>query len=200
MQLTSCEPSSSSRNLPVSKSTLTFSAFMRSPSMMGRSTMNAALIRRTSASVSALSASRTRYSDGDSGDEVALAILVPVSSRSGKNCLPWKTRRGAQLFFDPQELVVFRHAIGARSRSCLDLSGCRRDRKVGDKGILGFARPVRNNRVVTGLARQFNCVDRFRHAANLVQLDQNRVRDSIVDSARKSLSVGYKKVVANKLN
>src|SRR5882724_4597262 len=201
MQLTSCEPSSSSRNFPVSKSALTFSAFMRSPSMMGFSTMKAALIRRTRASVSAVSASRMRYSDDDSGDEVALAIMMgAVSSRSGENCLSWKTCRGAKLFLDPQELVVFRNAIGARSRSRLDLSGCRRDRKVSDKRILRFARPVRNDRVITRLACQFDGVDRFCNTANLVQLDQNRVRDSIVDSARQPLGVGYEKVVANKLN
>ena len=79
-----------------------FPAFMRSPSMMGFSTTNAVLIRRTSASVSALFASRTRYSADDSGEEVALAIMIGAvsSKKSGKNCLPRKSCCGAKLFFD----------------------------------------------------------------------------------------------------
>ena len=68
----------------------------------GFSTTNAVLIRRTSASVSALFASRTRYSADDSGEEVALAIMIGAvsSKKSGKNCLPRKSRCRAKLFFD----------------------------------------------------------------------------------------------------
>src|SRR5713101_3771527 len=50
---------------------------------------------------------------------------------------------------------------------------------------------MRNNRVVSRLARQLNRVDRFRHRADLVQLDQNRIGDAFVDSARQPLCVGY---------
>src|ERR1700758_4977419 len=106
---------------------------------------------------------------------------------SSKNTLAGKARRGAELLFDTQQLIVFRNAVGTRSRSGLDLSRRGRYGEIRDKGILGFTGAMGNNRVVPGLARQFDGVNRLGHAADLVQLDQNRICDSVVDAARKAL-------------
>src|SRR5437879_13838025 len=78
---------------------------------------------------------------------------------------------GAQFFLDAQQLVVLGDAVGARSRAGLDLSRTGRNRQVGDKSVLGFAREVRNDGVVSGLARQLNRVICFAYAAVLVELD-----------------------------
>src|SRR6266487_125761 len=60
--------------------------------------------------------------------------------------VPARIRRlRAQLFLDPQELVVLRDAVGSRGRACLDLSRVRRHRKVGDRRVLGLAGAVRHD-------------------------------------------------------
>src|SRR6516165_11051562 len=62
-------------------------------------------------------------------------------------------RNVTEVLFDPQQLVVFRDAIGARQRSGLDLASVGPDRDVGDHAVLGFARPVRNYRRIPGTQR-----------------------------------------------
>jgi hypothetical protein len=54
----------------------------------------------------------------------------------------------AELFFDPQQLVVLAHPIGPAGRARLDLARRRADREVGDRRIFGFARAVRDDRGV----------------------------------------------------
>ena len=49
-----------------------------------------------------------------------------------------ESRGCSQFFLDAQQLVIFRDAVGARSRAGLDLSAARSHHQVGDKGILGF--------------------------------------------------------------
>src|SRR5882762_9858085 len=119
---------------------------------------------------------------------------------SGKNGLAGKTRCRAKLLFDAQQLIVFRDTIGARSRSGFDLSRSSGYGKIRDEGVFGLAGAMRNDGFVSGLSRQFDGVNRFGHAANLVQLDQNRVGDSIVDAAREPLRIRYKQIVADQLN
>src|SRR3989338_7051895 len=48
-----------------------------------------------------------------------------------------------QVFFDAQQLVVFRHAVRARHRAGLDLHHVGGHREVGNEGILGLAGAVR---------------------------------------------------------
>jgi hypothetical protein len=45
----------------------------------------------------------------------------------------------AEFLFDTEELIVFRHAIGAAERTRLDLACIRSDRDVGDGDVFGFA-------------------------------------------------------------
>src|SRR5882762_6959863 len=64
----------------------------------------------------------------------------------------------AQLLLDAQQLVVLRNSIRARSRTSLDLPRRCGHRQIRDKCILRLSRTVRNDRVVSGFARQFDGV------------------------------------------
>jgi len=48
-------------------------------------------------------------------------------------------RCATQFLFDAQQLVVLRHAIGARRRAGLDLPGIRRHHQVGNRDIFTLA-------------------------------------------------------------
>src|SRR5580698_11226053 len=55
-----------------------------------------------------------------------------------------KSRSSTQLFFNPQQLVVFDDAVGPRFGASLDLTRSRGHCKIGDEGVFGFAGAVRN--------------------------------------------------------
>src|SRR4051812_18177345 len=67
---------------------------------------------------------------------------------------PWEGRAAriahgvAQVFLDPQQLVVLRHAIGAGQRAGLDLQRVRPDGQVGDGGVLRLSRAMRDDGAV----------------------------------------------------
>jgi len=92
-----------------------------------------------------------------------------------------KPRRAAQLFFNPQQLVVLGNPVGARGRSRLDLSA-----------PVATAKSAMNvSSVSPERARSPTCIhcgvrDRLRPAfadrANLVELDQDRVGNSLLDA------------------
>ena len=107
---------------------------------------------------------------------------------------------GAQFFLNAEELVVFGDAVGTRCGTRFDLARGGSDGEVGDKGVLGFAGAVRNDGFVASLAGQFDGVDGFGDAANLIQLDENGVADTFVDAAREALGVGDEEVVSNQLD
>src|ERR1700746_724014 len=65
----------------------------------------------------------------------------------------------AKFFLDAEELVVLRNAVGARTRAGLDLAGSGGDRQVSDKRVFGFAGTMRNDRVVAGLASEFDGIN-----------------------------------------
>ena len=92
-------------------------------------------------------------------------------------------RVGAELLFDAEQLVVLRHPIAAAGRAGLDLAGRGRHREIGDGRVLGLARAVRDDAGVAGLRRHRDRVERFGHRADLIQLDQDRVGDVLVDAA-----------------
>src|SRR6476620_3430605 len=93
-----------------------------------------------------------------------------------------ETRGAAEIFFDAQELIVFGDSIRARQRSRFDLSGISRDGEIGDERILRLAGAMRDNRGETVSLRQFDAIQRFRERADLIDLDQNRIRNPEIDS------------------
>ena len=90
----------------------------------------------------------------------------------------------AEFFLDAQELIVFCDAISARGRTRFNLASAGGNGEVGDKRVFSFAGAMRDNRVVAGFARHFDRVDGFGHAANLIELDEDGIGNSLFDAAR----------------
>ena len=109
-------------------------------------------------------------------------------------------RGGAEFFFDAEELVVFRDAVGTAHRAGLDLARVRRDGDVGDRRVFRFAGAVRDDRRVAVELRHFDGVERFREGADLVDLDENRVRDAELDALLEEGRVRDEQVVADELD
>ena len=78
--------------------------------------------------------------------------------------------------------------------------GAEADGEVGNEGVFGFARAVRDHRGVAVAAAELDGADGFRHRANLVQLDQNRIGHAFFDAARQPLRVGHEDIVSDQLN
>src|SRR4051812_36253153 len=62
---------------------------------------------------------------------------------------------------DSQKLVVLGDAVGPAERAGFDLARIRRHGNVRNRGVLGFARTMTDDRGVVMLHRQLNCVERF---------------------------------------
>src|SRR4051812_33675818 len=99
----------------------------------------------------------------------------------------WVLRGGAQLLLDPQQLVVLRDAICAARRARLDLAAAGGDREVGDRHVLRLAGAVRHDRRVAVAAGELDRVQRLGQRPDLVDLDEDRVRDALVDAALQAL-------------
>jgi hypothetical protein len=87
----------------------------------------------------------------------------------------------AEILFEAQELIVFGDAIRARQRSGFDLSGIGRNREIGNERILSFAGAMRDDRSAAVSLGQLDAIQRFRKRADLVDLDQDRIRDTEID-------------------
>ena len=66
--------------------------------------------------------------------------------------------------------------------------------------ILGLARPVRHYRGVAGRLGQADRVDRLGQRADLVDLDQDRVGDAVLDALGKPRLVGHEQIVPDQLD
>ena len=106
----------------------------------------------------------------------------------------------SELLGDAQQLVVLRHAIGARRAAGLDLAYARRHRKVRDERVLGLPRAVRDDRAVAVAARQLDALQRLGQRADLIHLDEDRIRDILFDPARQPLGVRAKEIIPHKLH
>ena len=103
----------------------------------------------------------------------------------------------AEFVFDFQEAVVLRDTLAATGRACLDLPHTGSHGQVGDARVIGLAGTVRDDCAVSILAGYLNAFERFRKSADLVQLDQNGVGDSIFDALAENRRVGDKVVIAD---
>ena len=113
---------------------------------------------------------------------------------------PREPRRVAELLLDAQQLVVLGDAIGPRGRAGLQLAGVHRDGEVGDGRVLGLAGAVRDDGAVARARREPDRVERLGERADLVQLDEDRVRDALVDAALQQLGVRHEHVVTDELD
>ena len=106
----------------------------------------------------------------------------------------------AQVFLDAQQLVVLGHAVRTRHRAGLDLQRIHADRDVGDGRVLGLARAVRDHRGVAGALGHLDRGEGLGQGADLVDLDQDRVGDVLLDAFSQDLGVGDEQVVAHQLD
>ena len=97
------------------------------------------------------------------------------SSAAHKRVASGEPRLGAEVLFDPQHLIPFRHALGAGERANLQLAGVPADREMSDGDVLGFARARRNDRAEPGPAAGFAGGLGLAHRAGLIDLDQHGV-------------------------
>ena len=76
----------------------------------------------------------------------------------------------------------------------------RGDRDVGDGAVLGLAGAVRDDRAVARFGRHVDRGERLGQRADLVRLDQDRVRDAARDALAQDLGVGHEQIVADELD
>src|SRR5262245_66223627 len=105
---------------------------------------------RRAASTPARASSSTRSRDDDAGPSVATIFVRRGSSADIGRRLARAHERGpagigrvaAELFLDPQELVVLRCPVAARRGARLDLADVGGDGEVRDRRVLGLALAV----------------------------------------------------------
>src|SRR5438128_4506174 len=103
---------------------------------------------------------------------------------------PRELRRGAELFFDAQQLVVLADAIGPAGGPGLDLPSRGADREIGDRRVLGLARAVGDDRAVARVARDADGVERLGDSSDLIQLHEQRIGHAVGDAALQDLRIG----------
>ncbi len=110
-------------------------------------------------------------------------IRVPRLLREAEGIHAGEARHARHLLFDPKKLVVLGDSVASRKRTGLDLPGVGRDGDVRDRRVLGLAAPVRDDVGVTGAFGHVDHLKRLGERSDLVELDQNRVADSFIDTA-----------------
>src|SRR5437762_327992 len=93
-------------------------------------------------------------------------------------------RHRTQLLLDSQQLVVLGDTIRATGGARLYLSRAGGNGEIGNECVFRLARTVRDDRLVTVRFRHLDRLEGFGERADLIELDQNRVRDIRFDSAR----------------
>ena len=128
---------------------------------------------------------------------------VPPSRRA--RFVPFSERgeiggRVAELFLDPEELVVLGHPVGAGGGAGLDLARAGGHGDVGDGRVLGLAGAVGDDVPVAGPLGHLDHVEGFGQRADLVDLDQDGVGHALLDALGQPLRVGHEEVVAHELD
>src|SRR5439155_22298272 len=113
---------------------------------------------------------------------------------------PGPRRRVTQLFLDAQELVVLGGTLAARHRAGLDLARVDGDGEVRDEGVLGLAGAVRDDRAVARALRQLDRLERLGQRADLVQLHEHRVGETVLDPLLDDRGVRDEQVVPDELD
>src|SRR5262245_58998574 len=104
-----------------------------------------------------------------------------------------------QFLLNAQKLIVFRSAIRAGERSCLDLSTTRGDCEIRDGRILGFTGSMRHDTTIGRLVGHLDRRERLRQRPDLVDLDQDRIAEPSSDPFGEPTHIGDEEVVANEL-
>ncbi len=106
----------------------------------------------------------------------------------------------AKLFLDAEELVVLSNALSAVRSTGLDLASVQSDDEVGDRGVRGLAGTVRDDSGPAGVLGHLDGFDRLGEGADLVELDEDGVRDAELNALLDDLGVGDEEIVADELD
>src|SRR5450830_47546 len=105
-----------------------------------------------------------------------------------------------QLLLDAEQLVVLVDPLAARRGARLDLTAVDRHGQVRDRRVLGLTRTVRDHRGVAVALRERHGVEGLGQRADLVQLDEQRVRRLEFDALGQADRVGDEQVVTDDLH
>src|ERR1035437_3215258 len=114
--------------------------------------------------------------------------------------LPGEPRARAERLLDPQQPVVLRDALTPAAGAGLEVSGADRDREIRDRRVLGLPRPVRHEDAVACGPRDRDRLESFGDGADLVELDEDGVRDLLPYPAGDDRGVRAEDVVADELD
>ena len=83
--------------------------------------------------------------------------------------------RGTEPLLYAKQAIVFCNPFASARCARFDLPRIGCNGKIGNCGILRFARAMRNHGGVARLLSNFDCLQRFRNRADLIKLYQNRI-------------------------
>ena len=106
----------------------------------------------------------------------------------------------AKVFFNAQKLVVFCYAVSSCRCAGFNLACVNGNCNIRKRGIFRFAAAVGNNAGVACAFGGFDSTEGFGKRANLVYFNEDCVADMFFNAFFKACFIGYKQVVANKLN
>ncbi|GMT15290.1 hypothetical protein PFISCL1PPCAC_6587, partial [Pristionchus fissidentatus] len=106
----------------------------------------------------------------------------------------------SQLLLDTQKLVVLGESLRSAGGASLDLSSRQSNNEISNERVLGLTRSVRHHDSPSILAGQLGGLDRLRHRANLVHLQEEAVARLLVDSHLDTLGVGDRQIVSDLLD
>ena len=105
-----------------------------------------------------------------------------------------------ELGLNAEELVVLGRSLTTAGSSGLDLASAKTDGEVGDVVVLGLSRSVAGHDAPSVLLGKLDGIDRLRDGTNLVDLQQQAVGRSLLNSLLDLNGVGNGKIVANNLD
>src|SRR5262249_22969144 len=105
-----------------------------------------------------------------------------ASSAASKGSSPREFSAAAEVLGDAEQLVVLGHAIGAASAAGFDLTGTCCHGQISDKRVFGLSRAVADYVAVACVASQLDRFHRLGQRADLVDLDENRISRTFLDS------------------
>lgn len=104
------------------------------------------------------------------------------------------------MVFDSQKLVILGNPVSAGGTAGLDLSDIGCDSDISDDGIFGLTTPVTDDTSVPSPFGHFDGIKGFRDCSDLVDFDQNRIRNLVFDTGLQTGGVRHKEVITNELD
>ena len=106
----------------------------------------------------------------------------------------------AQLFLNPQKLVIFRCSFTSARRSGFNLSASETNNQISDESVFSFAASVADHDAPALFVTHGGCFDGFGQGSDLVDFQEQRVARFLVDSCLDSGWVGDEEIVADNLD